>query len=385
MLLRADSFRAFLPWRRLILFGSFMSLLSLCGCGGFFYKDTAASTGGSTGTSATNFAFVANTGANTVTGLGISTTGTLSPLSGSPITFSVTPTALAVSRNNGFLWVGTPTQIFGFSVSSTGAIAALNNGTALVNSAGPLDMQTSPDGKWLMVLDSTGIQIELFQINADGTLTLTASPALFPQLAGTVVPRAVRINPAGTTVAAALGTAGEVLFSFDTATGLFTALGQTQPPALTSDNAIAWDSTGTYLYIARSGTSQGLVVNTVAANGALTPTTSTVYATGAQPFSIAIDNTGTNVYVANRSDSTITAYGIGTGAALTAIAGSPFAAGSGASALSADSTGKWLLSANSGGSPDVSLFGFDATTAGKLNLVTSSSTGKTASIMALSH
>ncbi len=384
-MLHAAFCRTLFSWRRLAFFGSLMAVLPLAGCGGFFYKDTSTSTGGSTGATATNFAFVANTGANTVAGLGISTTGTLSPLAGSPISLGVTPTALAISRNNGFLWVGTPTQIFGFSVSSTGAIAALNKGTALVNSAGPLDMQTSPDGKWLMVLDSTGIQIELFQINPDGTLTLTASPALFPQLAGTVVPRAVRINPAGTVVAAALGTAGEVLFSFDTATGLFTTLVQTQPPALTSDNALVWDSTGTYLYIARSGTSQGLVVTTVAANGALTPTTSTTYATGAQPSSLAIDNTGTNVYVANRADSTITAYGIGTGAALTAIAGSPFAAGSGATALGADSTGKWLLSANGGGSPDVSLFGFDATTAGKLNLVSSSSTGKTASILVLSH
>ena len=47
-------------------------LLPLSSCSGFFFKDTSTTT---TGTTASNYVFVANTGANTVAGLGISSTG----------------------------------------------------------------------------------------------------------------------------------------------------------------------------------------------------------------------------------------------------------------------------------------------------------------------
>ncbi len=353
--------------------------LPLSGCSGFFFKETTSST---TGTGASNYAFVANTGNNTVTGLGISTTGALAALSGSPITLQTTPTALTVSRNNTFLWVGTVSQIFGYSIASDGTLAALNGGNAVAN-AFCADMQTSPDGKWLMVLDGSGNGVDLFAINSDGTLS--PSTGIGFTASGTVVPKQLRIASSGSFVVAAMGTAGELVFSFNTTTGAFTYLAQTTPPSLTSDNSIAIDSTGTYLYEARSGNGAGLVVNTIASNGALTPTTSAVYATGTQPYSVVIDNTGKYVYVANRTDGTITGYTIGTGAALTAISGSPFSSGVAVTSLGADSTGKWLLAAAYSSSPDLSLYGFDATNLGRLYAVSSASTGTNATFLALSH
>lgn len=358
------------------------ALLLLSGCSGFFFKDSTTSTGTTTGTSATNYAFVANTGANTVTGFGISTAGALSTLSGSPINFSTAPLALTVSRSNNFLWVGTVSQIFGYSLSSTGTLTALNGGAAIAN-AFCADMQTTPDGKWLMVLDGTGASIDLFGINSDGTLSASSGVGFTPS--GTVVPRQLRIAPSGTFVVAAMGTAGDLVFAFNTSTGAFTQLSQTLPPSLTSSNGIAIDGTGTYLYEARSGSAAGLVVSTIASNGTLTPTTSTVYATGAQPFAVTLDSTGSYVYVANRTDNTITAYSIGTNAALTPISGSPFSAGVAVQSLGADSTGKWLLAASYSGSPDLALYGFDANNAGRLYTVSSTATGTNASVVALSH
>ncbi len=364
-----------------------LSLLSCCllctaGCNGFFFKDTTTGTGTTTGTSASNYVFVANTGANTVAGLGISTTGQLAALTGSPITLTTTPTALTVSRTNNYLWVGTATQIFGYSIATDGTLAALNSGNAIANAI-CADMTTTPDGKWLMVLDGSGASIDLFAINSNGTL----SPAngFGFTAAGTVVPRQLRIGSNGSLVIAAMGTAGELVFSFNTTTGAFTLLGQTQPPSLTSDNGIAIDSTGTYLYEARSGNAPGLVVNTIGSNGSLTPTTAAVYPTGSQPYTVALDNTGKYVYVANRGDSTITGYSIGTNAVLTAVNGSPFSSGVAVTALGADSSGKWLLAAAYSGAPDVTLYGFDATNLGRLYAVSSSSTGTNASLIALSH
>lgn len=358
------------------------ALLLLSGCSGFFAKDGTTGTGTTTGTSATNYVFVANSGANTVAGFGISTAGALSTLSGSPLNFSTAPLALTVSRNNQFLWVGTVSQIFGYSISSTGTLTALNGGNAIAN-AFCVDMQTTPDGKWLMVLDGTGASIDLFGINSDGTLSASSGVGFTPS--GTVVPHQLRIAPSGAFVVAAMGTAGDLVFAFNTSTGAFTELTQTLPPSLTSSNAIAIDSTGGYLYEARSGSASGLVVSTIAANGALTPTTSTVYAAGTQPYAVTVDNTGKYVYVANRGDSTITGYSIGTNAALTALGGSPYSSGVAVTSLGADSTGKWLLAASYSGSPDLSLYGFDSTNLGRLYTVSSTATGTNASVLALSH
>ena len=354
--------------------------LLLSGCDGFFFKET--STGGGTGTGATNYAFVANAGANTVTGLGISKTGTLAALTGSPISLGTAPTSLVVSQNNQFLWVGTVSQIFGYSIASDGTLAALNNGNALAN-AFCVDMQVSPDGKWLMVLDGTGAAIDLFAIASDGTLAPSSGIGFTPN--GTVVPRQLRLSNSGTFAVAAMGSAGELVFSFDTTTGTFALLSQTQPPDQTSDNGIAIDKTGTFLYTARSGKNTGLVVFSIASNGALTPTTSTVYSAGTQPYAVALDNTGSYVYVANRGDGTITGYGIGTGAALTALPGSPYSSGVGVTSLAADSSGSWMLAAAFSGAPDLTLYGFDTTNAGRLFSVSSSATGTNASVVALSH
>ncbi|MEK6396895.1 MAG: beta-propeller fold lactonase family protein [Terriglobus sp.] len=363
------------------------SLLSLSGCSGFFTPENSNSGGGSGGgtVTASNYLFVANTGANSVTGLGISSTGTLGTLNGSPINFNYSPSALTVSRDNKFLWVGTVSQIFGFSIGSDGTLTALNSGNALVN-AFCADMQTSPDGKWLMVLDGSGNAIDLFAINSDGTLTPGPSSGIgFTAPSGTVVPKQIRISPTGSFVIAAMGTAGELYFNFNTTTGVFQYLNQTLPPGTTSDNAIAIDSTGTYVYVVRSGTNSGLVVNTIASNGLLVPTTSTAYSTGTQPYSVVLDNTGKYVYVANRGDNTISGWSIGTNAALTAISGSPFASGVAVTSLGADSTGKYIAAAAYSGTPDVTLYGFDSTTAGKLTSVATTSTGTNASIVALSH
>ncbi|MGI4755237.1 MAG: lactonase family protein [Janthinobacterium lividum] len=368
--------------RRVAPSASLLLLLLLTGCSGFFFKEGATTPGTGTGTSAVNYAFVANAGSNSVTGLGISATGALTTLPGSPINFGTVPLALTVSRDNRFLWVGTISQIFGYSISSTGTLAALNSGNAIAN-AFCVDMQTTPDGKWMMVLDGTGASIDLFAINTDGTLSPASGVGFTPT--GTVVPRQLRIANSGTFVVAAMGTAGELVFAFNTLTGAFTQLSQVAPPNLTSDNGIAIDSTGTYLYEARSGTASGLVVNVIGANGSLTPTTSTVYPTGTQPFAVTLDNTGKYVYVANRTDGSITGYSIGANAALTAISGSPFLSGAAVTSLGTDSTGNWLLAAAYSGSPDLSLYGFDATKPGSLYSVSSAATGTNASILALSH
>jgi len=102
--------------------------------------------------------------------------------------------------------------------------------------------------------------------------------------------------------------------------------------------------------------------------------TGSPFAAGTQTYSVVLNKAGTDVYAANRGDSTISGYAIGAGGLLTPLAGSPYKSGLQVTALGIDSSGKYLLAAANGGSPDLTMYGFDVTTPGKLDSLTSAST-----------
>jgi hypothetical protein len=79
--------------------------------------------------------------------------------------------------------------------------------------------------------------------------------------------------------------------------------------------------------------------------------------------------------VGNKVDGTISGFSIATTGVLTALSGSPYASGADVSALGRDNSGDYILSANLGGSPDVSMYSFDATALGKLDSSTTAATG----------
>jgi 6-phosphogluconolactonase (cycloisomerase 2 family) len=137
---------------------------------------------------------------------------------------------------------------------------------------------------------------------------------------------------------------------------------------------------GTYLFIARSGTGGGVAVYSVGSGGLLTAVTGSPFAAGTGPSSIAIDKTGTYVYTGNRGDGTISGYTIAAGTTtlgltLTELSGSPYQSGVLVSSIGIDSTGKYLLAASQGGSPDLTMYSFDTATPGKLDTATSVATG----------
>jgi 6-phosphogluconolactonase (cycloisomerase 2 family) len=103
---------------------------------------------------------------------------------------------------------------------------------------------------------------------------------------------------------------------------------------------------------------------------------------GLSPVSILPISSGSYVYVASKSSSTSQA-GVIAGFSvsdtnntptLTAL-GSTFTAGTTSAALVEDSSGQFVFAVNSGGSPDLSGYTFDTTTAGNLDTVISGQTG----------
>ncbi|MHB8356830.1 MAG: beta-propeller fold lactonase family protein [Vulcanimicrobiaceae bacterium] len=96
-----------------------------------------------------------------------------------------------------------------------------------------------------------------------------------------------------------------------------------------------------------SGNVSAYTIN--ATTGALTAVTGSPFAAGAYSDGVAVYPTGKFAYVTNNSDNNVSAYtiNVATGA-LTPVAGSPFAAGSGPNGVAVDPTGKFAYIPNQG-------------------------------------
>ena len=134
--------------------------------------------------------------------------------------------------------------------------------------------------------------------------------------------------------------------------------------------------TSAFVYFARGGTTagtSGVSSYSLATTGALTQV-QTLATTGNTPFSVLLDSTGAYLYTANRADGTVSGFTVANGS-LTAVPGSPFLAGTLATALVRDNTGKYVVTASYGGTPDLAMYSFDATTLGKLDTATTAVSG----------
>jgi 6-phosphogluconolactonase len=348
-----------------------VGLMALTGCGNFFITPT--NSGGGTGGGATGVTYVINTVTNSVSGFTVGT-GTLTNAPGMPFALGYTPQAEVVTIPNTVLYVAGPGAIYAYFINSTGSLSVPAAGAAQVI-VFAISMDVTPDGNWLIALDGTTTQLDIYQINkSTGGLALTSTvPFSIPN--AQVLPKMVKVAPNGALIFAALGTGGDLVFTFNTTTGV-ALLSQTLAPisTQTSENALAIDSTTSHLYIARSGVNGGLAEYTIGTAGALTPVTGSPFAAGAQPLGVALDSTNTYAYVANGTDATISGYTVGNGVAVPLL-GSPFASGASVRALTLDQTGKYLLAAAFAGAPDLTMYSIGATAGGVLNQTSTAQTG----------
>jgi 6-phosphogluconolactonase len=356
-----------------------LALLFATGCPGFFvYPGSLNSSSSSTG----DYVYVANGTAETLTGFSVGS-GTLTEIAGLPISLGFVPTSVVVNPANTIVFVagsdGVSDFIDAYGIESGGVLSLLTQ-----NTLGPLAdevaIDVSPDGGTLVALDAIGVasgvvQVDNFQINTS-TGQLTGGTSATYTFAGssipTIVPRAVKFAPNEDYVFVTLGTAGDLVFPFP-----FTPTTTAQPLAPysgTSDNALAVNANGDYLYIARSGTSGGLAVFTISSAGALNQVGSTLVA-GSQPISVLVNKAGTDIYVANQQTNTISGYAIASNEAVSALSPATDVTPSEPYALAVDNSGKYVLSASEVGNPDLTMFSYDSVTPGQLDLVTEMATG----------
>lgn len=369
------------------------AVLALVGCGGNFFVppdngggDNGGGGNGGGGTGGTGRVYVGNGGTGTVSGYTIAN-GNLTQVPNSPVSLGYAPLAMVVSPNNAYLFIAGAGVINVYAINSDGSLTGVANGT-VVTGEGALDV--SPDGKWLFGLNLASKTLDQFQIDPSSGALATASPTSYPSNNGNLpTPQAVKVSPNGSFIYASTGSDGDWIFSLNTTSGSVVYNQHLLlDSASTSDNGLAINSAGTYLYIARSGTNGGVAVYSIGSDGTLNQISGSPFAAGNQPFALTLDKTGKYLYAANRQDGNISGYSIGTNSALTPISGSPFTSGSLVNSIGVESSGTYLLAGAQGGNPDLSMYSFDATTPGKLNLAKSIATDTdpaTVTAIALTH
>jgi|ERR1700722_14767142 6-phosphogluconolactonase len=367
-------------------------LLGLSGCGGFFVPQTG---GGGGGGNTGDYLYVANGGNTFFAGFGVASSGALSVLSGSPYNNSVAAQSLAVTPANTFLYAGTTNGIYVYGINSNGSIAVQNNGSPSAQDLVATAMQVDSTGNYLLAVGiSTAQQIQAIGIYAINTttglltplgnspLTLYAGNGSTPAV---VAPTGLLITPNNAYVYASLGPLGVQVLTLGSGGALTAGANATILPPFSKstspvDQQTASDPNSAFLFVAETNT--GLRVLSIGSGGSLSEVAGSPYAVGTGPTAVNLDPTGTYVYVANKGSNNISAFTLTpTSGKLTAVAGSPFSSG-GVQPIGIvnDNSKQFVAVINnqangSSGNSDLQLFKFDATVAGKLDPVSTATTG----------
>jgi 6-phosphogluconolactonase len=365
-------------------------LLGLTGCD-FFTKQSNVVPVVNNG----DYIYVGNGNDTFIAGFGVSTTGALSVLSGSPYNNGIAAQSLAVTPANTFLYAATTNGIYGYAINSNGSISVLNSGTALAQDVIATQMQVDSTGNYLLAsgiattLQAQGIGI--YQINTStGLLTALSGSPLQLYTGNTTTPSVITptgllITPNNSYVYVSLGTLGVQVLTLGAGGALSTGNAPTiLAPLSTSsspaDYGLASNPNSAFLFVAEINT--GLREFSIGTNGGLTEISGSPYAVGTGPAGVALDTTGSYVYVANKGSNNISAFTLTPASGkLTAVAGSPFASGGQLPiAMVNDNSKTFLAVINSGqntasGNYDLQLFKFDATTDGALDPVSTATTG----------
>jgi 6-phosphogluconolactonase (cycloisomerase 2 family) len=361
----------------------------ICGCGG--------------GSSPSKVVYAVGLGSPNVAIFTISGSGGLSPVTS--VNTGSGPDAIAIDPGHRFAYIvdsaggvgpGGVSQYILDSKSGflTAATISTNNGTA--PPAAPAETGTNPVA---MVIDVTGTyafvanqgsnSISVFLINVtgcagvcgDGTLTEVKQPAPGPVppncVAGSPVPCPLSIASAPT----GLATTGKMLFvatsagsvstyTFDSTTGVVATPAAFTTAVALNPSAMTMDASGKFLFLTDSVASEVEVLS-ISSSGQLTPVSQSApcalntCATGPTPLNAWVSPSGNFLYTANQggagcANGGVSAFSVSSSGALTALSGSPFAAGPCPSYVATDSSSSLLFVANGGNNNTITVFSIDS-------------------------
>jgi 6-phosphogluconolactonase (cycloisomerase 2 family) len=349
-------------------------------------------------TTSGNF-YVLNVATNQVAGLYVNQ-GVLTALPTNPAV-PATPLSMAIAPNGAFLYIATANGIYVYTISSTGQLA-LGNSSLPITQDQAISMQVSPDGNWLIEIQSGAPYVYAVPISSsNGVATSKTEP--YAVLPATSVQQ-VAISPDGTYVFVAMGSGtptapgGTAIVPFNTANASPFGVVTRIPPVNSSvgsaisvavDPLQSGQTAPRLFYIGETAATSGSNTGGLRAfdfstlgSGLKEITGSPFAIAGLAPYSILPISTGNYVYVVNRQVSgsntgVIAGFSISSSSSTYTLTplGSTFTVGTNPVALAEDKTGTFVFAVDIGGSPDLKGYTFDTTNPGYLDAVISSQTG----------
>lgn len=361
------------------LISAFIFLLLLNGCGMGMNTTTSQ-------TANAGLVFITNSGSGTVSVFAMAMNGMLTPVAGSPFAAGAGAEFQAFDSVHKFLFVSNQSAntISVFSVNTMTGMLTSVAGSPFATGARPTGIAVDAMGKFVFVANQAASSISVFAIGVNGAL----SPVAGSPFASTS-PFGLAINPAGSILFAtnfpdSMTSDLNTVSSFQIGTnGALTAVAGS--PFSTASSAgfasslgLATDPAGKFLFVGNH-MAQSIVPFSIGAGGALTPASAPpapaagctvschnnplrlavhpnsqfVYATNVQagtvsvfkatngmlssigeapagqhPFGVALDPSGTFLFVVNKVDSSISAYSVNSVTGMVApLSGSPFFGG----------------------------------------------------------
>lgn len=324
-----------------------------------------------------HFAYVSNSGADSLNQYTIDSNGQLAPMSPAGISTPSSPAGIALDASGQYLYVASTygPGVAPYGIGASGALTALspslvpagtqpfgatadpkapylyvtNNGGAslsqfaiggggalsnlsppsLTTPNGPYELRVDPTGQYLYMSNNGASSLSQFVIGAGGTLT-PMSPAT---VAAGAYPVGLTVSPAGHAVYVALLGANAVAQYSVGAGGSLVPMSPATVAAGTMPMSVAVDRSGRYAYVANYGDGSNpstVSQYTISSSGGLVPMSVPTVAAGVGPRFTAVDPTGRFVYVTHYGDATVRQYAIGSTGALTPLSPAAVPAGTGA-------------------------------------------------------
>jgi 6-phosphogluconolactonase len=250
--------------------------------------------------------------------------GRLTPIPGSPFASGAGPTAVAIDPSGRFAYVANrgANNVSAYTIDEKSGRLSPVTGSPFAAGTFPSAIAVDPLGKFVYVTNKSSNNVSGYAINsATGALTALAGSPYAAQNS----PSSVAVDPNDRFVYVANQGSNDISgYSLDSASGVLSPF---LTPAFAAGsggvNSVTVDPTDGMVFLAGSG---GVFVYTIPLGfGGLTQVSGSPFG-GGNPNFVAVDYTGTFLYVANRSSNDISAYKISSSSTLTPIPGSPFTA-----------------------------------------------------------
>jgi 6-phosphogluconolactonase len=289
------------------------------------------------------YVYVVSQGDDSVYGYSINADGSLTAIAGSPFGTGIKPQSMAFDSTGAFLYVLNVTgngskqsSISMFSVTAaTGVLTSLGTTRITAVGAGSLPAQIVTVKSSLYVALTTASAVDLFTINADGSLTESTDPnAPYPTDTGAY---GLAVDPSGTVLYTAnAGSGSGSISSFKiNADGSLTSFCDPNPCALPipAYGDIGIDPQGKYLFVTEQVGGNGSVdvypINAAGPTGLDPAVANSPFSTGGnKPNSVSFDSSGKYVFTGNDASANFAEFTLNAATgALTPVTGSPIAAG----------------------------------------------------------